>query len=104
MKNEPNIRDERFYAVENASYRLGFLILAFGTMILVVIRSILFHQTNWDFFILVVLSSGAATIYQIRNKIQPYSIKSLLIVMLSVLVASVLIGLLIVLIKTWLIG
>lgn len=104
MKDEPIIRDERFYAVENASYRLGFLILAFGTMTLVVIRSILFHQTNWDFFILVVISSAAATIYQIRNKIQSYSMKSLLLLMLIVLVASVVAGLLIVIFKTWIIG
>lgn len=76
MKPQQVIRDERFYAVENASYRIGFLILSFGIMGLIVIRAVLFQQTHWDFFALVWISSVAATIYQIRHKILPYSLKS----------------------------
>jgi hypothetical protein len=68
MKNQPNVRDERYYAVENASYRIGYMIIIYGLLLLIVFRSIAYHETNWDLFALVIISSFAATIYQITHK------------------------------------
>jgi hypothetical protein len=103
MKQEPIIHDERFYAVENASYRIGYLILAFGTMGLIIIRSILYQQSNWDFFALVIISSFAATIYQLRHKILPYTSKSFYLMFVLILVVSVVAAAAVVLLKTLLI-
>ncbi len=77
MKQQSIIRDERFYAVENASYRIGYLILTFGIMALVFVRAILFKQSNWDFFALAWVSSLVVTLYQVRHKILPYTKKTL---------------------------
>jgi hypothetical protein len=88
MNQKPIIHDERFYAVENASYRIGYLILAFGTMVLIVIRSILYQQSNWDFFGLVIISSFASTIYQLRHKILPYTAKSFYLMFVLILFVS----------------
>ena len=103
MNQPPIIRDERYYAVENASYRIGYLILAFGTMVLIVIRSILFQQTNWDFFALVIISGFAATFYQLRHKILPYTAKSFYWMLFLILVVSVVAAAAVVLLKTILI-
>lgn len=84
MKQDLIVRDERYYAVENASYRLGYLIMIFGTMILCAVRAVLFQQSNWDFFGLVIISSLAATVYQIRKKILPYTIKTIILLVVLV--------------------
>jgi hypothetical protein len=68
MKNPPVVRDERYYAVENASFRIGYMIIAYGLLLLIVFRSIAYHESNWDLFALVIISSFAATIYQIIHK------------------------------------
>ncbi len=93
MKQEPIVRDERYYAVENASYRVGFLIMVFGTMALCAVRGALFQQSNWDFFGLVIISSLAATVYQIRMKILPYTIKTIILMIVLILVTSAAAGL-----------
>lgn len=99
MKQEPILRDERYYAVENASYRLGFLIMGFGTMVLCAVRAALFQQTNWDFFGLVIISSLAATVYQVRKKIVPYTIKTIILMIVLVLATSAVAGLIVYWIK-----
>lgn len=68
MKKPPIIRDERYYAVENASYRIGYMIIIYGLLLLIIFRSIAYHESNWDLFALVIISSFAATIYQIAHK------------------------------------
>ena len=104
MKQEQIVRDERYYAIENASYRVGFLIMIFGTMILYTVRAALFQQSNWDFFGLVIISSLAATVYQIRKKVLPYTIKTLILMIVLVLITSTVAGLVVILIKNWLIN
>ena len=89
MKNQPIVRDERYFAVENASFRIGYLILAFGSMVLIILRSILFQQSNWDFFVLIIISSLAATIYQVRNKIISMSRKWVYIMIASAILGAV---------------
>jgi len=93
MKQEPILRDERYYAVENASYRVGYLIMSFGTLVLCTIRSALFQQSNWDFFGLVIISGLAATVYQIRKKILPYTIKTFILMMVLILITAAVAGL-----------
>jgi uncharacterized membrane protein YidH (DUF202 family) len=93
MKQEQIVRDERYYAIENASYHVGYLIMVFGTMILCTVRAVLFQQNNWDFFGLAIISSLAATVYQIRKNVLPYTIKSLILMMALVLVTSAVAGL-----------
>lgn len=102
LKQPSIIRDERYYAVENASYRIGYMILAFGTMVLIVIRSVLFQQSNWDFFALVWISSLAATAYQLRHKILPYTSKSYFLTIAIVLLVSAAIAIVLILVRTYL--
>jgi hypothetical protein len=68
MNKPPVVRDERYYVVENASFRIGYMIIAYGVLLLIVFRSIAYHETNWDLFALVIISSFAATIYQMVHK------------------------------------
>ncbi len=93
MKQEPIVRDERYYAVENASYRVGYVIMLFGTMLLFTVHAALFQQSNWDFFGLAIISSLAATVYQIRKKILPYTVKSFIVMLVLVVVTSAVAGL-----------
>jgi hypothetical protein len=62
-------RDERSVAVENASYRIGYMILAVGVLLAVMYRSWAYNQSSWDLMALVILSSFAATVYQARHSI-----------------------------------
>lgn len=75
MNKESVVRDERYVAVENASFRIGYNILSYGLLVLIVIRSLLFDQTNWDLFALIIISSFASTIYQLRHKTIAFSWK-----------------------------
>jgi hypothetical protein len=71
MNDQMPIRDERTKSVGNEGDHLGFTILLFGVMVDVFLRSVLFNQSPWDLFGLVVISSLASTIYQARHKILP---------------------------------
>ena len=75
MKNSPIIRDERYFAVENASFRIGYMIISYGLLLLIIFRSFAYHESNWDLMALVVISSIAATIYQIVHKTVHFSMK-----------------------------
>lgn len=89
MKNQPIVRDERYFAVENASYRIGYMIIIYGLLLLIVARSILFHESNWDLFALVLISSFAATIYQAVHKIIPFSRKWIYFIITITLLGAV---------------
>lgn len=89
MPEQPIIHDERYYAVENASYRIGFMIMAFGLLILIVIRSIVYQESNWDPFALVIIASGMATIYQAVHKIIHFSWKYVYYAIAAALLAAV---------------
>jgi len=75
MNKDSVVRDERYYAVENASFRIGYNILAYGLLVLIVIRSLLYDQTNWDLFALIIISGFASTIYQLKHKTIAFSWK-----------------------------
>jgi len=99
MKQQPIIRDERYDAVENASYKAGFTIMLFGTLLIGMIRSTIFHQNVWDLLALAFLGSLTATVYQIRKKVVPYTIKTLIIMLVLCVVTSVVTGLIVFWIK-----
>lgn len=69
MNEQSIVRDERTTAVENQSYRIGYMIMAFGLLAIVAYRGFFRQESNWDLLGLVVVSSGAATLYQGMNKI-----------------------------------
>ena len=71
MKDQPVIQDERTKSIENASYKPGFIILCFGVLIDIFIRSAFYNQAPWDLFALVIVASWASTLYQARQKTLP---------------------------------
>jgi hypothetical protein len=66
----PNLldRDERTVAVENASYRWGFIVLVYALLIDVVYRAGVRHEAPWDLMAFVVVSGGLCSAYQAREK------------------------------------
>lgn len=69
MKEEPIIRDERTVAVENASYRWGYMLLSFGLLAIVAYRGFARQESNWDLMGLVILSGLVTTLYQGSRRI-----------------------------------
>ncbi len=69
MKNQTVLHDERTLAVENSSYRWGYLVLAFGLMAIVAYRGLALGQSNWDLLALVGVSAFATTLYQWAHRV-----------------------------------
>lgn len=69
MNNPPVTRDERTVVIENASYRLAYLVMSFGLLASVAYRSFALQQSSWDLLALVVLSGVIATLYQGAHKV-----------------------------------
>ena len=69
MKDQPVIRDERSTAVENASYRVAYMVMSYGALSIVTYRGFVLQQSSWDLLALVVLGGAVATIYQGSNKV-----------------------------------
>jgi hypothetical protein len=69
MKDQPVIRDERSTAIENASYRVAYMVMSYGALAIVAYRGFVLQQSSWDLLALVVLGGAVATIYQGRNKV-----------------------------------
>lgn len=61
-------RDERTLAVENASYTLGYFLLATALLYDGAYRSIVLHQSVWDLLALVFVSFAVCRVYQARQK------------------------------------
>jgi len=69
MTNQPVTRDERSIAVENASYRVAYLVMSYGALAIVAYRGFVLQQQSWDLLALVVLGGATATVYQGSNKV-----------------------------------
>ena len=69
MKDSTIIRDERSIAVENSSYRWGYLLLSFGLLVAVAGRSLVWRQSSWDLLALVVLGGIVTTLYQWTHRV-----------------------------------
>ncbi len=57
-------RDERTKAVENAGYRLSYLVLSIGLLVAVAFRGFFHKQESWDLLALVVIGGAVNAIYQ----------------------------------------
>ena len=69
MTASPVTRDERTTAVEHASYRLAYLFLSYGLLVLVGYRSFVRGESAWDLFALVILGGLVATGYQASRRV-----------------------------------
>ena len=69
MKDQPILHDERTVALENASYRLGYMVLSYGLLFIVAFRAFFYNESNWDLMALLILTGLATTAYQGFHKI-----------------------------------
>ena len=69
MNKRSTEHDERAVAVENSSYRWGYLVLAFGLLVAIAYRAFALGQSNWDLLALIGLSALATTIYQWAHRV-----------------------------------
>jgi hypothetical protein len=69
MSTEQLERDERTVAVENASYRRGYMLLCYALLVDVMYRGQFRHEAAWDLMAFVVIVGGICTAYQARRKI-----------------------------------
>jgi hypothetical protein len=60
-------RDERTIAVENASYKWGYLVLMFGLLTIVAYRALARDESSWDLLALVGLAGLVTAAYQKRG-------------------------------------
>jgi len=61
MSSRGVVCDERTRAVENASYRVAYLVLTYGLLVAVAYRGLVLGQASWDLLALVV-AGGAITV------------------------------------------
>jgi hypothetical protein len=69
MNNQSVSRDERTIVVENASYRIAYLVISFGLLASVAYRGFVLQQSSWDLLALVILGGATATMYQGTMKV-----------------------------------
>lgn len=68
--NAPSVdRDERTTAVENAGYRWSYLVLSFGLLTAVGVRSFARGEASWDLLALVLLGGAVNTAYQLWHRV-----------------------------------
>jgi hypothetical protein len=65
----PIQRDERTLAVENAGYRLVYLLLSFALLADVAYRGLVRRESAWDLFGLVIGAGVVATAYQATHRV-----------------------------------
>jgi hypothetical protein len=95
MKPQFVPRDERTTAVENASYRWAYLLLSYGLLLSVAYRGFVRHESAWDLLALVLLGGVVTTLYQGRHQV--LSMRWVLLMLLTLLVAGVLAAVVVVL-------
>lgn len=70
MNNNDSIdKDERTTAIENASYSLGYKVLAFSLLFDVAYRSLKLGESSWDLLGIIIFSGLVLTAYQARHQI-----------------------------------
>ena len=70
MTNERKVwRDERTVGTENASYRVGYLVLSYGALLVAAYRGVARGESVWDLLALVILGGAISTAYQARGRI-----------------------------------
>lgn len=81
------MRDERTVTVENASYRLAYLLISYGLLGSVMYRAFVTHEATWDLMALVIVGGVIASLYQARQGV--LSRRWTMITGASVLIAAV---------------
>jgi hypothetical protein len=91
----PAQRDERTVTVENASYRLAYLFLSYGLLLLVAYRSLVNEESSWDLLLLTILGGVVGTAYQGWHRVlsRQWMIASLSAVVAAGLVAALMVWL-----------
>ncbi len=69
MTGDNVVRDERTVSVENASYRWGYLFLAFGILLIAAYRGLVQQVASWELLALVIVSGVVTTLYQGRQRV-----------------------------------
>lgn len=69
MMSDTLDRDERTIAIENASYRWGYLFISFAVLVSVAYRAFALKQTSWDLLAIVVIGGLVTTAYQRNQRI-----------------------------------
>lgn len=90
MNTSPVERDERTDAIENAGYRLAYILMSFGLLVDVMYRGRVHHEAAWDLFALVVLSGAVGKAYQGSQNALPQSlvVKGLLLAAVAACVGA----------------
>ena len=57
-------RDERTVSVENASFRLAYIVMSYGLLLCTAYRALALKQSSWDLLALVMVGGLVATFYQ----------------------------------------
>jgi hypothetical protein len=87
MSSAPIARDERTLAIENASYRLAYIVLTYGLLAAVAYRAFFLEQASWDLMGLVI-AAGAITVgYQAFHRV--LARQAMLIGVVAAVVAAV---------------
>jgi hypothetical protein len=81
-------RDERTTAVEHASYRLAWLVLSYGLLVIVAYRAFARGESSWDLLALVVLGGLVSTGYQASQHV--LGRRWVMVTLMAVVAASVL--------------
>jgi hypothetical protein len=83
-------RDERTIAVENASYKIGYILLTYALLADVMYRGFR-HEAAWDLLALIVIGGGVCVFYQARQKIlsRGWQMKAVLVMCIAFVVGVV---------------
>ena len=69
MTTNSVVHDERTVNVENASYRLAYLIVAYGLLLSIMYRGFVLKESSWDLMGLVIGGGGVASLYQAQQRV-----------------------------------
>jgi hypothetical protein len=64
-----DVRNERTVVVEDASYRLAYLFIAFALLLDVMYRSLVLREASWELLAIIILGGAISTLYQGWHKV-----------------------------------
>jgi hypothetical protein len=89
------MRDERTDVVENASYRLAYLFIAFALLLDVMYRSVVRQESSWELLAIIIVGGAISTVYQgrhrvlTRHSVRLFALTSLIAAIVAAVVAAV---------------
>ena len=90
MKDQTITRDERTTAVENASYRMAYVVLSFGVLLVASYRSLVWNENTLDLIALVILGGLVSTWHQGIQKVltRRYALLAVVCALIAAIVAA----------------